>query len=369
MPVTTIGITIDLLVATWGLSLSGLIISFVASNEWVFMAKGCCERVVADAYTCLLGTMFQRQARVSIVYQVHPGEAAAGGGAAAAGGGTGGGAAAAGVGAAAAAAGTGAAAGAAAGAAGGAKAGDKAPADSSAGSSVSSAEESAAPLLALAVFGLLAIPVVCTIVALVFGGVLALADGWNYMSGFKYILSQLAAMGNPLTNASPTSAFGEVVTLAGALLALSLQATLFGMMGNLSAIVMTHSLMNEEWGVSKADLKKRVVELEDMVGVLQGGVKIGEENVEENVEENHGGTKGGGGNMRGHGEARVGGTSESARKTSAGSSNEQASSTKRQAIGGLLLPPLPVGVGGGACPSPGASAPLASSAVVGYARV
>jgi hypothetical protein len=98
----------------------------------------------------------------------------------------------------------------------------------------------AAPLL----FGGVVVPVGCSLVACALGALLAHTCGWSFRTGFQYVTSVLAGMGTPLTNASPATINGDVVTLMVALLALSIEGTLLAMLASMTAVAVITKYFN-----------------------------------------------------------------------------------------------------------------------------
>jgi hypothetical protein len=69
------------------------------------------------------------------------------------------------------------------------------------------------PKIALAVFLLFIVPVICISLALVFGALLALSEGWPYSVGFLYVAGNISAQANPLTDESPNAFYVPSVIL------------------------------------------------------------------------------------------------------------------------------------------------------------
>jgi hypothetical protein len=57
------------------------------------------------------------------------------------------------------------------------------------------------------------IPLLMAIIAVVFGSILAAAEGWNVVDGIYYVFGNLLGLGTPLTNATPHTVMGDVLDI------------------------------------------------------------------------------------------------------------------------------------------------------------
>jgi len=104
-------------------------------------------------------------------------------------------------------------------------------------------------------YSFVTIPVACFLLCLVFGGVLALVEDWSFTTGFLYVASDLAALGNPLTSASPTSGFGTLLDIVVATWCLTFGSTVMGLVGSL---VFTEKLLERVEGFQCGSSRKKV---------------------------------------------------------------------------------------------------------------
>jgi hypothetical protein len=241
VPRSHVGVMVDLVVAIWVLTLYGLVIGVVASHDWlVHPLHGIIwrfEKAVAPVARGLYKYSSRmcnvcRIKRVGVAVEAAGGEGAAGaeqvegpgrriGGSEAK--------------------------------------GDR---DTTVRGGNAHAERLFASIFGVAIFSGLAVPAVCAVISVAFGGVLALAEDWRFHDGFEYVLSALAAMCNPLTPATPATDGGDACVLVIMLLALSLEAVMLGMIANFTALRLTADRLNTVDTFPKADLAKRLGELE-----------------------------------------------------------------------------------------------------------
>eukprot|EP00658_Telonema_sp_P-2_P068933 TRINITY_DN5796_c0_g2_i2.p1 TRINITY_DN5796_c0_g2~~TRINITY_DN5796_c0_g2_i2.p1 ORF type:complete len:172 (-),score=41.38 TRINITY_DN5796_c0_g2_i2:111-626(-) len=91
-----------------------------------------------------------------------------------------------------------------------------------------------APIARVAVFALLAVPIALLLNGMVFGGLLALFEGWPYMDGFYYVTGNLTGLATPLTSAQPETNLGKIVDVLIAIWSLSVLGVVIGLMANFS---------------------------------------------------------------------------------------------------------------------------------------
>ena len=68
-------------------------------------------------------------------------------------------------------------------------------------------------VLALVLAALIITPLTLLIIAVVFGVIIALCEGWTLLVGFMYFAGNMTGLGNPLTNSSPQTPMGSVVDI------------------------------------------------------------------------------------------------------------------------------------------------------------
>jgi hypothetical protein len=98
-------------------------------------------------------------------------------------------------------------------------------------------EEEQSWLRVLAVFCLfmfVLVPATLCIASVIFGAMLADAEGWSWNDGFLYVITNLCVLGGVLTPASPTTDRGRAVDIVIGLWTLSVQGTIIGVVGALS---------------------------------------------------------------------------------------------------------------------------------------
>jgi len=84
------------------------------------------------------------------------------------------------------------------------------------------------------VFVFTLVPAIILIASLILGALLAEAEGWKPMQGFLYVLTNLCVLGGPLTDVEPDSDRGRAVDVLVGLWALSVQASVMGVVAALS---------------------------------------------------------------------------------------------------------------------------------------
>ena len=89
-------------------------------------------------------------------------------------------------------------------------------------------------LVVFIVFVFAVVPGILCIAALIFGALLADAEGWSWQDGFLYVITNLCILGGTLTSVSPTSDRGRAVDIIIGLYSLSVQGTVIGIVGTLS---------------------------------------------------------------------------------------------------------------------------------------
>ena len=77
-------------------------------------------------------------------------------------------------------------------------------------------------------------PAVVLAVAAVLGGILAAVEGWRYEDGFLYVISNLCALANPLTDVGPDSEAGMFFDILVALWSLAISGAAIGVVAALS---------------------------------------------------------------------------------------------------------------------------------------
>jgi hypothetical protein len=98
-------------------------------------------------------------------------------------------------------------------------------------------EEEQSWLRVMAVFCLfmfVLVPATLCIASVIFGALLAEAEGWSWNDGFLYVITNLCVLGGVLTPASPTTDRGRAVDIIIGLWTLSVQGTIIGVVGALS---------------------------------------------------------------------------------------------------------------------------------------
>ena len=61
------------------------------------------------------------------------------------------------------------------------------------------------------IFGI--IPALVLIIAVMFGGILAVAEDWSFREGFEYVVGNLVGLATPLTDVSPDNLAGELLDI------------------------------------------------------------------------------------------------------------------------------------------------------------
>ena len=89
-------------------------------------------------------------------------------------------------------------------------------------------------LFVFIIFVFAVVPGILCIAALIFGALLADAEGWSWQDGFLYVITNLCILGGQLTTVSPTSDRGRAVDIIIGLYSLSVQGTVIGIVGTLS---------------------------------------------------------------------------------------------------------------------------------------
>ena len=89
-------------------------------------------------------------------------------------------------------------------------------------------------LLVFLLFCFVLVPAVVLAVAAVLGGVLAAVEGWRYLDGFLYVISNLCALANPLTDVGPDSEAGMFFDILVALWSLAISGAAIGVVAALS---------------------------------------------------------------------------------------------------------------------------------------
>jgi hypothetical protein len=90
-------------------------------------------------------------------------------------------------------------------------------------------------LCSLAVYVAVLTPFCCAVLSAVFGGLLALSEGWSFAQGFLYVAGNIAALQNPLVDNTPETNFGEILTVVFATLSLVFSSCVMGAVGGLTA--------------------------------------------------------------------------------------------------------------------------------------
>ena len=89
-------------------------------------------------------------------------------------------------------------------------------------------------LLVFVVFVVIFVPAILCIASLIFGALLADAEGWLWSDGFLYVITNLCVLGGQLTAVTPTTDRGRAVDVIIGLWSLSVQGTVIGIVGTLS---------------------------------------------------------------------------------------------------------------------------------------
>ena len=89
-------------------------------------------------------------------------------------------------------------------------------------------------LLVFLLFCFVLVPAVVLAVAAVLGGILAAVEGWRYEDGFLYVISNLCALANPLTDVGPDSEAGMFFDILVALWSLAISGAAIGVVAALS---------------------------------------------------------------------------------------------------------------------------------------
>lgn len=91
-------------------------------------------------------------------------------------------------------------------------------------------------LIAMVTLLLVLVPVIVILCSVVFGIVLAAAEGWLAIQGIEYIAGNLAGLSSPLTGVSPTTAFGDFIDIIVSLWCLLLASAFMGVAGSLRSV-------------------------------------------------------------------------------------------------------------------------------------
>jgi hypothetical protein len=97
-----------------------------------------------------------------------------------------------------------------------------------------SAESWVRVVIVFFVFVFVIVPAVLLLTSLIFGALLADAEGWSWHSGFLYVITNLCILGGLLTDAAPDTNKGRFIDVLIALWTLSVQGTVIGVVGALS---------------------------------------------------------------------------------------------------------------------------------------
>ena len=89
-------------------------------------------------------------------------------------------------------------------------------------------------LLVFVIFVFMFVPGILCIASLIFGALLADAEGWAWSDGFLYVITNLCILGGQLTAVTPTTDRGRAVDVIIGLWSLSVQGTVIGIVGTLS---------------------------------------------------------------------------------------------------------------------------------------
>ena len=89
-------------------------------------------------------------------------------------------------------------------------------------------------LLVFIIFVFIFVPAILCIASLIFGALLADAEGWLWSDGFLYVITNLCVLGGQLTAVTPTTDRGRAVDVIIGLWSLSVQGTVIGIVGTLS---------------------------------------------------------------------------------------------------------------------------------------
>ena len=89
-------------------------------------------------------------------------------------------------------------------------------------------------LLVFIIFVFMIVPAILCIASLIFGALLADAEGWSWSDGFLYVITNLCILGGTLTSVTPTTDRGRAVDVIIGLWSLSVQGTVIGIVGTLS---------------------------------------------------------------------------------------------------------------------------------------
>ena len=89
-------------------------------------------------------------------------------------------------------------------------------------------------LLVFVIFVFMFVPAILCIASLIFGALLADAEGWVWSDGFLYVITNLCILGGQLTAVTPTTDRGRAVDVIIGLWSLSVQGTVIGIVGTLS---------------------------------------------------------------------------------------------------------------------------------------
>ena len=86
-------------------------------------------------------------------------------------------------------------------------------------------------ILQLVLFILVVMPAILFLVGLGLGGILAAIESWAFIDGFFYVAAICVNATNPLTNQSPTTAFGKVMAVVTAAWGISILIVFLSMIG------------------------------------------------------------------------------------------------------------------------------------------
>ena len=78
-----------------------------------------------------------------------------------------------------------------------------------------------------------------------FGALLAEVEGWTFLDGCFYVLSNLTGLATPLTESTPESTGGKVFDVLVAVWSLSLAGVIFGVLGSLSVVNQVVSMVSD----------------------------------------------------------------------------------------------------------------------------
>lgn len=90
--------------------------------------------------------------------------------------------------------------------------------------------------IALAVIVTLVVPLVLYLSGVIFGGLLAAFEGWDFVDGFYYVTSNMLGLPGSLTTVSPTMTSTKIFDLIVSLWALLLSSSVLGVTGSMNAV-------------------------------------------------------------------------------------------------------------------------------------